>query len=143
MDAGWLLGTVVGAAIALIGTGLTAWNARKTAQITAENAARMQSEKLKHDARIGESAVRKRKLEDLCLAVERATAYYNLSSAVLRRPDAPPLEQQWERYAEDMDNILRARVIAGLHFDSLTETIKQLDWPHKFCCAHSSPILWS
>ena len=74
MDAGWLLGTVVGAAIALIGTGLTAWNARKTAQITAENAARMQSEKLKHDARLGESAVRKGKLEDLCLAVERAKA---------------------------------------------------------------------
>jgi len=36
------------------------------------------------------------------------------------------LGQQSERYAEDMDNILRARIIAGLYFDSLTETINNL-----------------
>jgi hypothetical protein len=133
MDEGTLLvavvgasGTMLGASIALIGTARAARYAMKTAQITAENEARMQSEKLRHDARLGESAFRRGKLEELCLSVERATAYYTLSRAVLRRPDAPILSQQSERYAEDMDNILRARVIAGLYFDNLTETINNL-----------------
>lgn len=91
MDVGTLLATVAGGSIALIGTGWTVWNARKTAQITAENAARMQSDKLKHDAGLGERAFRRGKLEELCLSVERATANYTLSTAVLHRPTAPTL----------------------------------------------------
>jgi hypothetical protein len=117
-----LLGTVAGASATLISARVT----RKTAQITADNAARMQSEKLRHDAGQGETAFRRGKIEELCLAVERATAYYTLSTAVLRRPDAPTLSQQSERYADDMDNILRARALAGLYFESLTGTINNL-----------------
>jgi hypothetical protein len=128
MDAatGTLLGTVLGASITLIGTSLQAWNGRKTAQITAENAATMQSDKLRHDAFLGEIAFKRGKLEELYQAVARATAYSTLSVAVLRSDVAPTPNQILERYDEDMTNILRARMIAELYFNSLTETINKL-----------------
>jgi len=128
MDAatGTLLGTVLGASITLIGTGLQAWNGRKTAQITAATQASMQSEKLSHDACLGEIALKRGKLEELYQAVARATAYSTLSLAVLRSDVAPTPQQILERYDEDMTNILRARMLAELYFNSLTETIDKL-----------------
>jgi len=128
MDAatGTLLGTVLGAFITLTGTWLQAWNGRKSAQITAANQATMQSEKLRHDAFLGEIAFKRGKLEELYQAVARATAYSTLSVAVLRSDVAPTPNQMLERYDEDMTNILRARMIAELYFNSLTETIDKL-----------------
>lgn len=125
MDAatGTLLGTVLGASITLIGTSLQAWNGRKTAQITAENAATMQSDKLRHDALAGEIAFKRGKLEELCQAVEHAVAYCRLSVAVFRRKLAPTEQQQLDRYNEDMENIHRALRIADLYFEGLSETI--------------------
>jgi hypothetical protein len=118
-----VIGTLLGrGAGALIG----AWGGRKTAQITAENAAWMQSEKLRHDALAGEIAFKRAKLEELSQAVEHATAYCTLSVAVFRRKLAPTEQQQLDRYNEDMENIQRALRIADLYFDSVSETIAKV-----------------
>jgi hypothetical protein len=117
------IGTLLGAgAGALIG----AWGGRKTAKITAENAARMQSEKLRHDDLVGEIAFKRGKLDELCQAVEQATARCSLSVAVFRRKLAPTEQQQLDRYNEDMENIRRALRIADLYFDRLSETIAKV-----------------
>jgi hypothetical protein len=128
MDAAaWtVLGTVLGGAIGLIGTSVQARNARKIAQITAENQARTQSEKLRHDAVLGEIAFKRAKLEELNQAVACATAYCGLSVAIFRRADAPTLEQQLGRYNQDRANIDRARIISELYFDSITGSINKL-----------------
>jgi hypothetical protein len=119
-------GTALGASITLIGTLVQARNTRKTAQIIAANAASMQSEKLRHDAFLGEIAFKRGKLEELCQAVDRATAYSTLSVAVFRRNLAPTLKQQLERYNDDMADIHRARTIADLYFGSLSEIIAKV-----------------
>jgi hypothetical protein len=121
MDAviGRLLGTGAGAFVG-------AWGGRRTAQITAENAARMQSEKLRHDDLVGEIAFKRAKLEELCEAVEHATAYYTLSVAVFRRKLAPTEQQQLDRYNEDMENIHRALSIASLYFNTVSEIIARV-----------------
>ena len=119
-------GTLLGASIAVIGQARAARYAIKTTHITADNAARMQSEKLRHDTFLGEIAFKRGKLEELHQAVARATAYSWMSVAVFRSVDAPTPKQQLERYDEDMANIHRALAIAELYFDSLVETI------HKF-----------
>jgi hypothetical protein len=129
MDAaiGTLLGTVRGTGVSgVINTLLQARNARNIAQITAANEARIQSEKLRHDAFLGKIALERGKLEELCQAVERATAYSTLSVAVFRRNLAPTLKQQLERYTDDMAHIHRALTIANLYFDSLSETIAKV-----------------
>jgi hypothetical protein len=128
MDAatGTLLGAVAGGSIGLIGNWLQARNAREAARLTADNAARMQLEKLQHDARLGEIAFLRGKLEELHQAVARATAYYTLTVAIFRSADTPALKQQLDRYNEDMNNIHRALTIAMLYFDNLTETVNKL-----------------
>src|SRR3954447_12375242 len=102
------VGAAIGASIGLIGTAVQAFNARKTAQITADNQARMQLEKLGHDTLIGEIALKRAKLEELYEAVARATAYSSLSVAVFRHSVTPTPEQQLERFNEDMESIFKA-----------------------------------
>jgi hypothetical protein len=110
------VGVAIGASIGLIA-------ARKTAQITADNQARMQLEKLGHDTFVGEIAFKRAKLEELYEAVARATAYSSLSVAVFRHEVAPTPEQQLELFNENMESIYKARTIATLYFDRLTETV--------------------
>jgi hypothetical protein len=117
------VGLAIGALIGLIGTVVQALNARKAAQITADNQTRMQLEKLRHETLVGEIAFKRAKLEELYEAVARATAYSSLSVAVFRHAVTPTPEQQLERFNEDMESIFKARTIAALYFDSLTETV--------------------
>ena len=100
---GTLLGVLLGGLISLITTSVQARYGRKTAQITAENQARMQSEKLRHDASLSEIAFKRAKLEELNQAAARATAYCRLSVAIFRADaaDPPTPEQQLERYNEE------------------------------------------
>jgi hypothetical protein len=110
------VGVAIGASIGLVG-------GRKIAQITADNQARMQLEKLRHDTLVGETSFKRAKLEELYEVVARATAYSSLSVAVFRHEVAPTPEEQLERFNEDMESIYKARTIATLYFDSLTGTV--------------------